>query len=51
MSRILSIRGACLHIEMNEGETKDEAVGRLLNKLDEADIHLSLWTEESEEEE
>ena len=46
---VLSIRGACLHIEMNDGETQDEAVDRLLEKLDDAEIHLSLWTEEEVE--
>lgn len=49
--KLLSIRGACLHMEMKDGETKDEAVGRLLDKLDEAEVDLSLWTEEAEEEE
>ena len=46
MDKILSIRGACLHMAMKDGETKDEAVDRLLDKLDEAKVHLSLWTEE-----
>ena len=49
MDKILSIRGACLHMAMKDGETKDEAVGRLLDKLDEAKVHLALWTEEAEE--
>lgn len=49
MSKVLSIRGASLHIKMQEGETKDEAVDRLLQILDDADIHLFLWTEEAEE--
>ena len=31
---------------MKDGETKDEAIDRLLDKLDEAKVHLSLWTEE-----
>lgn len=51
MDKILSIRGACLHMVMKNGETKDEAIDRLLDKLDEAEVHLSLWTEEVEEEE
>ena len=46
MDKILSIRGACLHMKMKDGETKYEAVDRLLDILDEAEIHLSLWTEE-----
>ena len=46
MDKILSIRGACLHMAMKDGETKDEAVDRLLDKLDEAKVHLALWTEE-----
>ena len=49
--RVLSIRGACLHMVMNDGETKDEAVDRLLEKLDDAKVHLSLWTEEEVEDE
>ncbi len=51
VEKFLSIRGACLHMAMEDGETRDEAVGRLLDKLDEAEVHLSLWTEEVEEEE
>ena len=50
MGKVLSIRGACLHMKMKDGETKDEAVDRLLEKLDNAEVHLSLWTEEVEEE-
>ena len=50
MDKVLSIRGACLHMKMKDGETKDEAVDRLLEKLDNAEVHLSLWTEEAEEE-
>ena len=34
---------------MKDGETKDEAVDRLLDKLDKAKVHLALWTEEVEE--
>ena len=50
MDKVLSIRGACLHMKMEDGETKDEAVDRLLEKLDNAEVRLSLWTEEAEEE-
>lgn len=49
--KVLSIRGASLHIEMKDGETLDEAVDRLLETLDNAEVHLSSWTEEAEEEE
>lgn len=44
--KVLSIRGACLHIKIKDGETKDEAVERLLDILDNVGVHLSLWTEE-----
>ena len=46
MDKVLSIRGACLHIELKDGETLEEAVDRLLEILDNVGVHLSLWTEE-----
>ena len=49
MKKVLSIRGACLHFKMQDGETKDEAVERLLQKLDDAGVYLTLWTEEAVE--
>ena len=51
IQKVLSINGANLHIRMKDGETKDEAVDRLLETLDNVKIHLSLWTEEVVEEE
>ena len=51
MKKVLSIRGACLHLEMKDNETKEQAVKRLLDVLDDIEVHLSLWTEEVEEEE
>lgn len=49
MKKVLSIRGACLNLPMQDGETKDEAVERLLQKLDDAGVCFFLWTEEAEE--
>ena len=46
MDSVLSIRGACLHLEMKDGETLEEAEDRLLEILDSVGVHLSLWTEE-----
>ena len=51
MKKVLSIRGACLNMIMKDGETKDEAVDRLLEKLDDSKIHLAFWTEEEVEDE
>lgn len=50
VSRMLKIGKASVYLKMRDGETQDEAVDRLLGMLNDADVELCAWGEESVEE-
>lgn len=49
MIRMLRLGKAVLFLKMKDGETQEEAVDRLFDIIEDTDIEVPIWSEESVE--